>query len=101
MIRKNTILYGVLWGLVIPFVGVAILMMIDENITAMEWEIRDGYTYRGQPKRTLFLLGICLNLIPLRIFQNRGWFQSIRGLIFPTLAYAFAWMIYFGSLLVG
>lgn len=92
---------GILWGLIIPFVGVAILMMLDENLVGMKLEIREDYPYKGQPKRTLFLLGLCLNLIPLRIFQNRNWFESIRGLIFPTVAYAFAWMIYFGSLLMS
>lgn len=92
-LKKNAVLPGIILGLVIPFVGVALLMTFDEWIV----ELVNNYAYTGQKRRTLFLLAICLNLIPFQIFRNRRMDKSLRGVGLMTMVYAFAWFIVFAS----
>jgi hypothetical protein len=92
-LKKNAVLSGVILGLVIPFVGVAVLMMLDEWIV----DLVNSPVYNGQKQRTLFLLGICLNLIPFQYFRNQRRTQSMRGVGIMTMIYAAAWFVYFAS----
>ena len=92
-LKKNAVLPGVILGLVIPFVGVAVLMMFDEWIV----DLVNSSVYTGQKRRTLFLLGICLNLIPFQIFRNRKMDKGLRGVGLMTMVYAAVWFAYFAS----
>ena len=92
-LKKNAVLPGVILGLVIPFVGVAVLMMFDEWIV----DLVNSSVYTGQKLRTLFLLGICLNLIPFQIFRNRKMDKSLRGIGLMTMVYDAVWFAYFAS----
>jgi hypothetical protein len=96
-LRQNTVLSGVIWGLVIPLVGVAVLMMIDETITDMDILLPNNNIYTGQKTRTLYLLAICLNLIAFQLYQNRKMDKALRGVGFATMIYAVAWFAYFAS----
>ena len=95
MINKNSIILGIIIGLLVPFVGVAILMLLDESIVSLDLSLPNGNSYMGQAERTLYLLAICLNLIPFQYFQRQRQMSSLRGIIFPTMLYAFAWLSYF------
>lgn len=96
MINRNSLIFGILIGLIVPFVGVALLMMLDESIVDMGLVLPNGNPYLGQSKRTLYLLAICLNLIPFQYFQRQYRLTPLRGIIFPTMFYVFAWLSYFG-----
>ena len=96
-LRQNTVILGLLWGLVIPLVGVAVLMMIDETITDMNIPLPNNNVYTGQKTRTLYLLGICLNLIAFQIYRNRKMDAALRGVGLATMIYAIAWFAYFAS----
>jgi hypothetical protein len=95
--KQNTVLLGIIWGFVIPLVGVAILMMIDETITDMNVLLPNNNVYGGQKRRTLFLLAICLNLIPFQLYRNHRMDKSLRGVGIATMIYAAAWFAYFAS----
>lgn len=92
-LKQNTVIAGIIWGLVIPFVGVALLMVLDEWTV----ELVNNKAYIGQKQRTLFLLGICLNLIPFQIYRNRKMDKGLRGVGLITMAYAVLWFIFFAS----
>ena len=92
-LRQNTLLAGAVWGLLIPFIGVAILMMLDEWIV----DVANTDIYSGQKPRTLYLLGICLNLIPFQIYRNRKMDKSLRGVGLVTMVYAVIWFVIFAS----
>ena len=93
--NKNAIWVGILIGLVLPFVGYALLLTIFEQLDALGWVDGEGFssTFRV---RTLSVVAICLNTIPLNIFNKRRMTESMRGIVFPTAAYVIAWIIYFG-----
>lgn len=96
-LRSNQILTGVIWGVLIPFIGVAILMILDETIVGMDISLPNNNIYLGQKPRTLYLLAICLNLIPFQIFRNRRMDKALRGVGLVTITYAIIWFFYFSS----
>lgn len=96
-LKQNTVVAGLIWGVLIPFVGVALLMVVDETIADMKILLPNNTVYGGQKTRTLYLLAICLNLIPFQIYRNRKMDKGLRGVSIPTMLYAAAWFIYFAA----
>ncbi len=94
--RYNSILAGILIGVILPFVGFALLLLIYEQLDQAGWLSSEGFAISFR-RRTLVVIAICLNLIPLRIFQNRRANQALRGLVGATVVLVFAWFIYYGS----
>jgi len=96
MLNKNSIWIGIGVGLVLPFVGYAILLEIYDYLEGIGLLRRTGFspTFR---QRTLMVMSICLNLIPFNIFQRRKYTDTMRGLVIPTAIYVVLWLFYFGS----
>ena len=94
--NKDSILFGVVIGLVIPFVGYALLLTIFEQLEAAGLINPNGLspTFR---QRTLSIAALCLNVIPINIFKKRWWNSAMRGVVFPTALYVIAWIVYFGK----
>ena len=95
MFTKNKLWVGALTGLVIPFVGYALLLTIFEQLEASALADQEGFSSNFR-LRTLTIIAICLNLIPLNIYNRRNMVEAIRGLVFPTTFYVIGWIIYFG-----
>lgn len=94
--KYDSIIFGIGVGVLVPFVGLAILMMLNEQIAALDIETANGL-FDGLSDRLLRLLAICLNLIPFNLFKRRRMDASMRGSFFPTFAYAMWWMsVYIG-----
>ncbi len=94
--KYNSFLIGLLAGLVVPFVGYAILISVYEYLDGAGFLNGEGFSL-GFRQRTLVVIAICLNLIPLQIFQRRRANQSIRGLVATTLGLVITWVIYYSS----
>lgn len=45
--------------------------------------------------RTICLIAICLNILPMQVFQRRRQGNSIRGLAIATVLLAGIWVFYF------
>jgi hypothetical protein len=99
-LTENKVRAGLIWGLVLPFVGVALLMTLDESIVNARLLLPNNAVYMGQKPRTLYLLAICLNLIPFQIFKNAQKSQAFRGVGLVTMVYALAWFAYFSATLL-
>ena len=96
--RYNASWIGLLTGLLVPFVGYAVLLMIDEQLGLMDIV---GSTDPELQERTRALLAICLNILPLRYFNKWRSDRSIRALVIITLTYAGLWFYLYGSQLMG
>ncbi|MEM8906796.1 MAG: hypothetical protein AAGD05_03025 [Bacteroidota bacterium] len=96
MLNKDAIGIGALLGLILPFVGYALLLELYDQLEAAQIisDIGLSDTFR---KRTIALLAICMNLIPFSLFNRKRFYNSMRGVIFPTVAYVMAWLWYFSS----
>lgn len=93
-LNRDAVWVGILVGLLVPFVGYAILQMLYEQLEAMDW-ITSGGLSTSFRERTSAIVAICLNLWPLNIYQKKRFGNSMRGIVFPTACYVFAWVIYF------
>lgn len=96
MLDRDSLILGILLGLVVPFVGYAVLLMLTEQINSAQWlspEIR-GFSFRT---RTLAVFAICLNIIPFRMYQ-KWWHQTtMRGIIITTFLYIGVWLYMFAG----
>ena len=97
-LEKNSILVGIIAGLVIPFVGYAVLLMIFEQLESIGIMSQKGMAPNFR-NRTALLIAICLNLLPMQFYRKKIFFQSMRGIVFATIAAVGLWMYLFaGSL---
>lgn len=91
--------FGLLVGILIPFVGYAVLLMITEQIDL--WRANGAKVEPMFDARTLLLLAICLNLLPFHRFNRIRWTQAMRGIILATLLYSVLWAYLFGRDVLG
>ena len=98
--KNDKLWVGLIAGILIPFVGYAILLMILEQLGSSD-SLADSRLNFNFRERTLTLLALALNLIPMRFFQNRRANQAIRGLVLATLLYGIVWVYFFGQQLLG
>ena len=87
---------GFLFGVIIPFVGYALLMILNEQI------LKTGNFGAGGSdpifdETSLLLFALCLNLIPFTIYQRRRWNQSMRGVLTATMIGAMLWLFLFST----
>ena len=88
---KNSIIVAFLIGLAVPFVAFATLLMVAEQAQAWGF-VPDAGAFRT---RTLVMLAICFNLLPMRIFRLRKQDESMRGIVIATALCAAAWIFFF------
>jgi hypothetical protein len=94
--RYDKLWVGLLTGLLAPFVGYALLLILFEQLDATGAASSEGFSFNFR-ERTTSLLAIALNLIPLSIFQRQRMGYAIRGVVSMTLLYAVVWFIFFGK----
>jgi len=96
MVPKNDhLLTGLIVSLIIPTVAYFLLLQLQEMIgqgsgRAITFELR-----------TVALVAICLNVMPLNYFRKTYRNRSLRGLATGTMILAMAWFFYFGRDLLG
>ena len=98
MLEKDSIILGVLIGIVVPFVGYAMFLVIFEQLESYGLINSRGLsaTFR---QRTTSLLAISLNLFPFIKWSKQHGYNTMRGIIFPTLSYLGYWLFHFSSFL--
>lgn len=93
--KYNNLWLGAIIGLIVPFVGYAILMMILEQLGSVDSLAEKGLNFDFRT-RTMGLLAIAMNIIPMQIFKKDRANEGIRGLVITTMIYAVIWVYYFG-----
>lgn len=96
MFDRNAVWMGILVGLALPFAGYGILLMLAEKAEALLFPTRE----LPEPlfdNITLQVLAVCLNLIPLHLYNRRRYMHAMRGVMMATMLYAMAWLIFSGS----
>lgn len=87
----GSVLKGIIVGVIVPFVGYAILL------TVVDWlgSTQDGISVSSISDRTMMLIAIVFNLIVFQFFNYRRETETMRGLMIITVLYAIIWAIYF------
>lgn len=92
MISKyDKIIVGLLTAFAVAFVAYALLLQVEELMS-------DAYpSFSAFNERSLALLAICLNVLPMNYFRRRYRNKSLRGLVIGTMLLAGIWFYQFGS----
>ena len=99
LFNRNALWFGLVIGLFLPIAGYGILLVIYDWMDAAGLLSSSGFAPNFRD-RTLGIVAICLNIIPLNAFQRKRFTQSMRGLVISTFIYVAIWFIYFGSKLL-
>lgn len=100
MLRKDNLWIGIIIGLIVPFVAYGIILSIYDQLDAAG--ITDGATmgemYR---QRTVGLLAIAANIIPINIFKRRYQIDNMRGIMISTMVYVVLWVVLYYQYITG
>ncbi|MBK6546172.1 MAG: hypothetical protein IPO78_06165 [Saprospiraceae bacterium] len=96
----NKVWFGILIGLCVPFASYGIILMIYDKLDYYEIFNSSGMAQNFR-ERTIALLAIICNVIPLQIFNKKQMLDAMRGIVFPTLVYVALWMYFYGFDLLG
>ncbi len=91
----NKTYVGILIGLVVPFTSYGLLLYLYDMMDAAGIFNPVGLT-SGFRERTIALIALVCNVIPMQLFNRRHYLDAMRGIVFPTLAYVALWMYYYG-----
>ena len=99
-LHRDSVLLGIITGFVVPFVGYAVLLTVYEKLDASGFISVEGLSENFR-WRTIALLAICINLIPFIYYNKKYCYNTMRGLVFPTLTYVVIWFFKYGINLIG
>jgi len=94
-LQKNHVVAGIIVGLVIPFVGYALLLLLFEQLENVGIVNPEGMAPDFRT-RTCALVAIVLNVFPMNFYRKKYFSESMRGVVFPTIVYVILWLYLFG-----
>jgi hypothetical protein len=96
MLNRNEIWVGLIFGAFLPLLGYVLLYQVFSLLEIKGVASGTGFSPNFR-ERTLAIVAIALNLIPLNIFRQRRWDLSMRGVVIATAVLAFGWLFLFGK----
>jgi hypothetical protein len=95
MLNRNELWAGLLLGALFPAIGFLLFYNLFNLLEIKGLASSNGFSPDFR-MRTLAVVAIALNLIPMNIFRRRRWETAMRGVVVATGVLAFAWLIVFG-----
>ncbi len=99
MLRKNSLVNGLLFGFLLPTVFFFLLFNLFKLLGAIGNGEGIGLS-AGFRERTSAILAIAANLMPMNVWRRQRFNESIRGLVIATAVLAVTWVIYYGMKLM-
>jgi len=94
-IRRGNTFIAFFMGIFLPCAGFFIIRWLF-GIAESQGLVDAASSSIGSRRfRTICLMSICLNILPMQIFQRRREGNSIRGLAIATVFLAGIWVFYF------
>ncbi|NJB87654.1 hypothetical protein GGR26_003438 [Lewinella marina] len=93
--RNDHIWIGLAVSFVVSFVAYGLFLQLGEWLTAGA-----GREITFRP-RTLALMAICLNVLPMNVFRRTYRTRSLKGLVIGVMILAAAWFFYYGRELLN
>lgn len=94
MLNRNALWSGLVFGLLLPAVGFTLVYQIFNILDAMGAASGSGFSPYFR-ERTLAIVCIALNLIPLNLFKKKRFEASMRGIVIATAVLVALWLYYF------
>lgn len=98
----NKIMIGILVGAIYPVLAFVVIEQIFILLTKAEL-IADVGNGLGADRRlrTMYLFSLVAAILPLQIFNNRRYDQTVRGFMLPMAIYIGAWIWKYWSYLMA
>ena len=93
---KNNLFIGLLLGLALPIISLALLQVFTETWDSFHITPRVILSEAIQP-RTLRLVALCFNVFLMRWFQRRRYDESMRGVFIAIGIFAVLWVYTYGA----
>lgn len=93
---KTEVAKGILFGLLVPFVSYAILLLLNEKISALLFTkvLKEDLILDS---KTVAILSICFNLVPFHLFDKKRQAKAMRGIMFSTFILVVLWLFIYGK----
>ncbi|HMX41745.1 MAG TPA: hypothetical protein PK971_16370 [Saprospiraceae bacterium] len=92
MFYRNEIWVGVLFGLLLPLCSFVLLYELFGLLEARGAASGAGLSSNFR-ERTLAIVAIALNIIPMNLYRKRRWDLSMRGIVIATSLLALVWVL--------
>ncbi|MCO6460570.1 MAG: hypothetical protein J5I59_04145 [Saprospiraceae bacterium] len=97
---NDSMITGIGMGIAFPIIMYAIILTMKDALISLG-VLPEFWGDLPTSTRTLTIIALCGNLLLIHYFNNRRWYESMRGLVFPTLTYVGLWVWFFGLELMG
>jgi hypothetical protein len=95
MLRKNNISTGLLVGLLLPVAGWVFFNALFDLLEMKNLASSEGFSQNFR-ERTLAIVAIALNLMPLNFYRRIRADQAMRGVVLATGLMALIWLGRYG-----
>ncbi len=96
MLNRNRVVTGILVGLLLPALGFILLYQIFNILEIKGAASGAGFSPMFR-ERTLSIIAIALNLIPLNLFRKQRAEAAMRGIVIASFVLVVLWLVYFRS----
>jgi hypothetical protein len=96
MKNKNTIVFGLLIGFLLPLAGTILFYGIFELLESLDSMSDTGFRPMFR-QRTASIVGIAMNAFLINHFSKQRYHQTVRGVVLSTTLLIILWLILFGK----
>lgn len=99
MFNRNDVMPALILGILLPLAGFAILYQLFSLLEM--WGAASGTGLSANfRERTLAIVAIALNLLPLNVYKRRRWENAMRGIVIATAILSVLWVLRYGVHLI-
>jgi amino acid permease len=91
----KSIWFGLLLGTAVPIIGSALVLIAFEQLSKMGIIQSNMGSFSIEQERTIYVLGILINLIPFQYFKYKKEEKVMSGIVTMTIIAVIAWVIYY------
>ena len=95
MLNRNELWVGLLVGILLPLAGFFILFelfaLLEQRGAASGAGLSSNFR-----ERTVAIVAIAANLLPMNVYRRRRWELSMRGVVVATAVLALVWVVRYG-----
>lgn len=99
MLNRNEVWVGLVIGLLLPSLGFLLLYQLFKLLEIQGAASTTGFSPMFR-ERTLSIVSIALNLIPLNLFRRRRWENAMRGVVIASVVLVAVWIYFFSSIIL-
>ncbi len=90
---QNNMIIGIIIGLVSPIIGFGLVYFLFESMVSMGIMDPASTSASSKRMRTIIIIALCTNVFWINKYNQPFTGQTLRGIIFSTMALCIGWFI--------